>query len=99
MHAGLAGDYNNIHPHVRCQVDKNFFVDTIAGVYLNSENNISAYYGQKYGIIEIGLVTGYSSAPILPLIRVKKNGWFLSPAYEISTDDWGVTLGYETKLF
>ena len=32
MHVGLTGDYNNIHPHARCQQDS-----LISGVYYNSE--------------------------------------------------------------
>ena len=97
IHTGLSGDYNNTHPHLRCEVEKSMFVSSIAGVYLNSESEISYYYGKKLGIVELGLVSGYSRYPILPLIRVIKNGWYLSPSYE--RDNWGATVGYEAKLF
>lgn len=36
LHLGLAGDYNSLHPHARCDVN-----NTVAGVYLNSEKNLS----------------------------------------------------------
>ena len=77
MHIGLANDYNNIHPHARCDID-----NTITGVYYNSEDNISTYIGKKYNNIELGIVTGYSSNEIVPMIRYVKNNFFISPAYE-----------------
>ena len=89
MHIGLEGDYNNIHPHARCTVD-----NTIAGVYYNSESKVSAYIGHKFGNLEIGLATGYSSYDIVPIIRYINNGWFVSPAYETS-GNYGFTIGYE----
>jgi len=92
MHVGLEGNYNSVHPHVRCHVE-----NTIAGVYANSDGNVSAYIGQKYGMLELGLVSGYVY-PIVPMIRVVKNGWFISPAYERG-NNWGVLFGYESKLF
>ena len=92
MHIGLEGDYNNIHPHARCTVD-----NTIAGVYYNSESKVSAYIGHKFGNLEVGLVTGYSSYDIAPMIRYINNGWFVAPAYETS-GNIGLTIGYEFKL-
>jgi|TARA_B110000971_G_C19998002_1_gene495312 hypothetical protein len=73
------------------------FVSTIVGAYQNSESNTSYYYGKKLGIVELGLVSGYSRYKVLPLIRLIQNGWFISPSYEI--DNWGATIGYEVKLF
>ena len=98
LHMGLEGDYNNIHPHVRCDINNN----TIAGAYYNSEENISFYVGKKipmYNIeLEVGLVTGYSGADIVPMLRVKKGNWFLSPAYETTSNNVGIVFGYEFKL-
>ena len=98
LHMGLEGNYNNIHPHVRCDINNN----TIAGAYYNSEENISFYVGKKipmYNIeLEVGLVTGYSGADIVPMLRVKKGNWFLSPAYEITSNNVGLVFGYEFKL-
>ena len=93
MHLGLANDYNNIHPHARCTID-----NTIAGVYYNSEDNVSAYIGKKYNNIELGLVTGYSGNDIVPMIRYIKNGFFISPAYEHNENNYGITIGFETVL-
>jgi len=99
LHAGLEGSYNNVHPHARCDVD-----NTVYGVYYNSEDSISAYAGQKYKIffdseLEVGLVSGYSGAPLVPMARVKKDNWFVAPAYEFGPNsNWGITFGYEFKL-
>ena len=77
MHIGLEGDYNNIHPHARCQQDA-----LISGVYYNSEENISAYVGLEHNGWEVGLVTGYTYSDVVPMIRYKKDNWFITPAYE-----------------
>ena len=50
MHLGLQGDYNEYHPHARCQVD-----NLISGVYYNSEDNISFYTGIEHNVFELGL--------------------------------------------
>jgi len=89
LHLGLENDYNNIHPHARCIVDNH-----ISGIYYNSENNISLYTGFEHNGFELGLVTGYSSNDILPMIRYKKNNWFISPAYE-TDGNYGITIGLE----
>ena len=89
MHLGLENDYNNLHPHARCSID-----NTIAGVYYNSEDNISTYIGKKYNNIEVGIVTGYESNVIVPMIRYENNGFFISPAYE-TNGTYGVVIGIE----
>jgi len=89
LHLGLENDYNNIHPHARCTVDNH-----ISGIYYNSENNISLYTGFEHNGFELVLVTGYSSNDILPMIRYKKNNWFISPAYE-TDGNYGITIGLE----
>ena len=94
IHFGLEGKYNQIHPHARCTIG-----NTITGIYYNSENKISSYVGYKFGILEIGAVTGYQKT-ILPMLRIIKNGWFLSPALETkqTKNNWGFTFGYELPL-
>ena len=88
-HLGLEGDYNNIHPHARCTID-----NWITGAYYNSERTVSYYIGQQYGNLEVGLVTGYSSYDVLPMIRYINDGWFVAPAYEKS-GNYGLMIGYE----
>ena len=97
MHVGLEADYNNIHPHARCTEG-----NSIAGVYYNSENRISAYVGKEFELdeywnIELGLVTGYKSNDILPMIRYKAGRLFVSPAYEKHNgkENYGVVIGWE----
>ena len=96
LHIGLEGNYNNVHPHARCDLD-----NTITGAYYNSEENVSFYLGKKYLIdsaeLEVGLVTGYSGADIAPMIRIKQDNWFLAPAYETS-GNVGIVFGYEFQL-
>ena len=89
MHIGLEGDYNNIHPHARCQVDS-----MISGVYYNSEEKVSAYIGLEHEGWELGLVTGYTYADVVPMIRYKKNNWFITPAIE-SNGRKGIVIGLE----
>lgn len=99
MHIGLDGNYNSIHPHARCTVDNN-----ITGIFYNSEDNISAYVGREirfdeYSSLEIGLVSGYEYADIVPMIRYKVGTWFVSPAYEkiksTGEENIGIVFGWE----
>ena len=97
MHLGLEGDYNSIHPHARCTID-----NSIAGLYYNSEDRISAYVAKEFqltenGKIELGLVTGYKSEDMLPMVRYKVGTWFISPAYEKfkSEENYGLVIGWE----
>ena len=92
MHLGLQSEYNEYHPHVRCQIDS-----VISGVYYNSEDNISFYTGLEHNGFELGLVTGYSHNNIVPMVRYKKNNWFVSPAVE-TDGTTGVVIGYEFKI-
>jgi len=89
MHIGLEGDYNNIHPHARCQ--KNAL---ISGVYYNSEEKVSTYIGLEHEGWEVGFVTGYTYADVVPMIRYKKNNWFITPAIE-SNGRKGLVIGLE----
>ena len=91
-HLGLDGNYNGAHPHARCTID-----NWITGAYYNSEKNASYYVGRKILNFEIGLVTGYTSHDVLPMIRYIKNNWFVTPAYEKS-NGLGLTVGYEFTL-
>ena len=100
LHLGLEGDYNNIHPHGRCNID-----NWITGAYYNSEENISVYAGKiipnvdRNWDLEIGLVTGFSGADIAPMIRYINDGWFVAPAYETSFGgNIGIAIGYEFKF-
>ena len=47
--------------------------------------------------LEYGIVSGYSENNILPMIRFKKDTFFIAPAYE-RTGNVGVVLGWEYKL-
>ena len=92
MHLGLQGEYNEYHPHARCQVDS-----LISGVYYNSEDNISFYTGLEHNGFEVGLVTGYDHGEIIPMLRYKKNNFFIAPALETNGNK-GIVIGFEFKL-
>ena len=92
LHLGLENDYNPYHPQIRCTQDQ-----TIYGGFYNSEKNVSLFYGKKYKNIEYGVVTGYSGGDILPMVRYKKDKFFIAPAYEMS-GNYGIVIGLEFKL-
>ena len=85
MHLGLGDGWNERHPCAR-YVAENFTV----GAYLNSENTVSYYLSHTFEyerwMAEVGAVTGYSDAVVLPMLRM---GYeitdnvllFTSPAY------------------
>ena len=94
LHLGLEGNYNGVHPHIRYN-EQNY----IAGVYYNSERNISTYLGKRWEYntvgIEAGAVIGYTNANILPYVRITYNDWFMAPGVE--PDNVGLVVGYEFK--
>ena len=92
LHVGLEGDYNSYHPHARCEKDS-----LISGIYYNSEDRISSYVGLQYEGLELGLVTGYSYSNIVPMIRYKKDNWFIAPGYE-KNGIKGIVIGLEFKI-
>ena len=48
----------------------------------NSEERISSYVGLQHNGFELGLVTGYTYADVVPMVRYKKDNWFFAPALE-----------------
>ena len=103
MHLGFEGDYNQFHPHVRWQEPA-----YMAGVFLNSENDISAYVGQEYMFndfgLELGVAVGYSDFPIKPFVRGVYRISVIGPAIEtILYSDHeevkpGIVIGFEYGL-
>lgn len=96
LHLGLEGDYNEIHPHIRYN-EQNY----IAGVYYNSESNISTYAGKRWEYnnfgLEAGAVTGYSGGNILPYGRATYKNFYVTPALE-GDNTVGAVIGYEFKF-
>ena len=112
LHLGMSGDFNEINPHLRCEVANSSF-----GMYYNSEKNISFYMSQNLRLreseVEIGLATGYRDASVIPIMRWKKNNWFIAPMYGRTwyytkypdhtvwtkgEKDAGILIGYEIKI-
>ena len=92
MHIGLEDKYNNLHPHVKCQQDS-----LISGLYYNSEEKVSGYIGLEYIGFEIGFATGYTYHDVVPMLRYKKDNWFIAPALEINGTK-GFVIGLELQL-
>lgn len=86
-HLGFEGNPEAVHPHLQYVKD-----DKIAGLFVNSENSVSVYYGFKktYGknSVDFSLVTGYDAEPLLPYIRINRAvntnfSLFVTPAVEL----------------
>lgn len=95
LHLGMEGDYNAIHPHIRIQ-ETNY----IAGLYYNSESNISPYVGYRieyndFGL-ELGAVGNYSDADVMPYVRATYKQFFVAPGIE--NDNIGIVFGIELPL-
>ena len=102
-HLGLSGDFASVHPHVQYRMDNNYIV----GAYHNSDKRASVYFGKRsvfnapFDIvppleIEYGIVHGYKSWDIAPMIKVTYNGFFVAPA--ATEDDVGIVTGYELRF-
>ena len=104
LHMGLNRNYNYVNPHIRLMEN-----DYIAGVYLNSEKDVSLYGGyrieptERTGL-EVGLVTGYSISPVIPFGRFTYDfdhvRAYVAPAFEEWEDEmnYGIVTGIEFKF-
>lgn len=100
MHFALGDGWNNKHPCARYVAD-----DFTVGAYLNSEDTLSWYISHtleyEQWFAEVGAVTGYSGADVLPMIRVGYEisdnvSLFASPAY--ADGKIGSVVGIEVTL-
>ena len=95
MHIGMGDSYNSVHPQIRFEQD-----GYIAGVYLNSHTEPSAFVGHRWESgdwgVEVGLVTGYNVAPIVPFIKYNWKNIWLAPA--IHEEKLGAVVGIEFKF-
>lgn len=95
-HIGLTGDFASVHPHVQYQLPNNY----ITGIFHNSDKRAGAYIGKrtKYKTLDIeyGLVHGYKSFDIAPMIKVNYGPLFIAPA--ATEHDIGVVTGIEVKF-
>ena len=88
----LGGDMNYLHPYLKYKQEK-----FMAGMYYNSESNLSVFAGVDLGDLELGLVTGYSGGTVVPYVRYTKSiteesYLFVTP--DVRTNgDVGITLG------
>ena len=98
LHLFLQGDYNPIHPYIRLESHS-----VATGAYLNSERKLSLYLTHTFDLgkdyeFEIGAVTGYDHfGPVVPMVRIKKDNFFLSPVMEKwdGENNIGLVVGYQ----
>jgi len=93
----LPGEWNELHPGAKCQAENGLF----AAAYLNSESTLSMAVGLDFGLVEIGVVTGYSGGTVLPMARVTvplsdQTDLFLAPAMT-GDGDVGAVVGVEVS--
>jgi len=90
IHLGTDTEFNETHPTIR-YIEDSLFI----GAYHNSEGGISAMAGQRLEdpsglFMEYGIVTGYSSEPILPMLRIGQQfgslAVFIAPAGEVTSN-------------
>lgn len=100
MHIGLDDGWNDKHPCARYVAD-----DFTIGAYLNSEFAMSVYVSHTFEyeqwFAEVGAVTGYSGADVVPMLRVgyeisDRVSLFASPAY--AGGKIGMVIGIDLTL-
>lgn len=104
---GVPGDFNEVHPALRYEFESAPLMGTL---YKNSEGSLSMGGGlfgrhaltDNLGLFgELGLVTGYDAAPIMPMAR---GGLEIGDRFRVfgfpavTKDDIGLGLGFETVL-
>ena len=94
-HLGMSGNFNSVHPTIT--YEKN---TVISGIFYNSESRPSLFLAQsreyKKYTIATGIVTGYSGSDILPMIKINRGKFFVTPGY--ANGDAGMVVGYEFKF-
>lgn len=99
-HLFVADDFNEVHPCARLE-----FEEWALGAYLNSRSRVSSYasytFEQNGWFAEVGGVTGYMGADVLPFLRLGRDfegaRLFLAPAYT-NNGEVGVVIGIEVPL-
>jgi len=95
-HIGLQGDYSSLHPYIKAENN-----DYIAGMYYNSEDRVSLFAGKQFVFddktsVELGLVSGYTSKDVLPMLKLNYDKFFVAPAYEEHNGKrYGTTVGVQ----
>lgn len=103
-HFGMQGNYNQVHPSIRCEGEK-----FTTGLFLNSEDSVSVFaaYRMKSNKtwLEVGVVTGYSDADVMPFLRAGFDlndhaSLFVAPAIETWNDETnvGLVIGLDLKI-
>lgn len=97
LHLFLKGDYNAIHPYAELALNS-----WAGGIYYNSESSISTYLLKSFQLgkgydLEIGAVTGYKDEEVLPMVRLRKDYFYLAPVQETWNNEkkYGIVLGVQ----
>ena len=105
IHLGTDTKFDEVHPTIRYSENSLFI-----GAYHNSEGNTSGVAGQRLEnpsglFIEYGIITGYSTEPILPMVRIGQQvgilSVFIAPAAELTINGIKplLVLGVEFNLY
>lgn len=98
----FAGDWNAIHPSVRCEQNQ-----WSIGAFYNSERRVSVTAGYTFDLspfwIEAGAATGYSYADVVPFIRLGAeiapgNHFYIIPTLKPGTESIGFVVGLEHRF-
>lgn len=100
LHLGYEADYNEIHPYYGLHLNDNIAI----GAYYNSEEKLSTYIAYMTEYMELGLVTGYTTGDVVPMVKFNYNNFFFAPSVETIRSRDGVThtsgfvLGYDWRM-
>lgn len=100
-HLGFEAKYNSLNPYIGVEFDNNIAV----GAYYNSEKRLSTYIAYLTEYVELGLVTGYTTAPVHPMVKFNYNNFFITPSLEKITKpdntremNPGIVFGYDWRM-
>ena len=98
LHIAMGDGYNMNHPYIECKIEEASNISI--GTFVNSEDNPTGFV--KYKIedhvdLEVGVVIGYDSHIIAPMVRLKYKKFFVMPGVEDNKLK-GIVLGIEIPI-
>jgi hypothetical protein len=100
LHLGYENNYNGFNPYVGTYLTDNIAV----GGYYNSEEKLSAYVAYMTEYLELGLVTGYTTAPVVPMVKFNYKNFFITPSLETIINENGtihtpgIVFGFDWRM-
>lgn len=98
LHIAMSDEYNMHHPYFECEFPE---AEALSyGAFVNSENNPTGFVNYKiedHVDLEVGVVIGYDSHIIAPMVRLKYKRFFVMPGVE-NNKLKGIVLGIEIPI-